>query len=252
MPQSGPDFGQLPLLSETNTASESSQSIGLACPSSVTFAKLWSTPQAHNAKKSGAGTRERGGRRNDLAWDAEELRSSPVGSLANLIPLQESVRLLLTSVTCGESAPVSQGNLSLDGASLKTCRDFYRAREGHSSPALSVIWPRWGIAWDGGYGALTTLGRFTDATEFSSLDAWPTPTQRDFKSDRCTPEYRQKRDAMTMGKTLPWMVGGTLNPRWVEWLQGFPDGWTDLEPLETQSSHNKPIRSSKQSRKSRA
>ena len=24
-------------------------------------------------------------------------------------------------------------------------------------------------------------------------------------------------------------VGGTLNPMWVEWLMGFPIGWTDLE-----------------------
>jgi DNA (cytosine-5)-methyltransferase 1 len=23
---------------------------------------------------------------------------------------------------------------------------------------------------------------------------------------------------------------GSLNPTWVEWLMGFPDGWTDLEP----------------------
>jgi len=26
---------------------------------------------------------------------------------------------------------------------------------------------------------------------------------------------------------------GSLNPEWVEWLQGFPIGWTDLEPSET-------------------
>lgn len=26
--------------------------------------------------------------------------------------------------------------------------------------------------------------------------------------------------------------GGTLNPNWVEWLMGWPIGWTDLEPLE--------------------
>ena len=31
------------------------------------------------------------------------------------------------------------------------------------------------------------------------------------------------------GEPLPIAVGGTLNPRWVEWLMGFPDGWTDLE-----------------------
>ncbi len=28
--------------------------------------------------------------------------------------------------------------------------------------------------------------------------------------------------------------GGQLNPEWVEWLQGFPIGWTDCEPSETQ------------------
>jgi hypothetical protein len=24
---------------------------------------------------------------------------------------------------------------------------------------------------------------------------------------------------------------GPLSPRFVEWLMGFPDGWTDCEPL---------------------
>jgi hypothetical protein len=26
--------------------------------------------------------------------------------------------------------------------------------------------------------------------------------------------------------------GGSLNPTWVEWLMGWPLGWTDLKPLE--------------------
>jgi site-specific DNA-cytosine methylase len=30
-------------------------------------------------------------------------------------------------------------------------------------------------------------------------------------------------------------VGGSLNPTWVEWLMGYPLGWTDLEHLEMQS-----------------
>jgi hypothetical protein len=29
------------------------------------------------------------------------------------------------------------------------------------------------------------------------------------------------------------LVGGSLNPAWVEWLMGFPIGWTDCEPSET-------------------
>ena len=27
--------------------------------------------------------------------------------------------------------------------------------------------------------------------------------------------------------------GGRLNPTWVEWLMGFPAGWTDLEDSAT-------------------
>jgi len=33
------------------------------------------------------------------------------------------------------------------------------------------------------------------------------------------------------------MSGGKLNPMWVEWLMGWPLGWTDLKPLEMDKSH---------------
>ena len=31
----------------------------------------------------------------------------------------------------------------------------------------------------------------------------------------------------------PSLVGGIMNPAFVEWLMGWPIGWTDCEPLET-------------------
>lgn len=34
---------------------------------------------------------------------------------------------------------------------------------------------------------------------------------------------QQERAAMAAGN------GGQLNPTWVEWLMGFPLGWTDLQ-----------------------
>jgi hypothetical protein len=37
----------------------------------------------------------------------------------------------------------------------------------------------------------------------------------------------EERRAMRAGN------GGKLNPMWVEWLMGFPLGWTDLEDSET-------------------
>jgi hypothetical protein len=35
------------------------------------------------------------------------------------------------------------------------------------------------------------------------------------------------------GTTLEQWKSGTLNPTWVEWLMGWPLGWTDLKPLGT-------------------
>jgi hypothetical protein len=75
----------------------------------------------------------------------------------------------------------------------------------------------------------------------------PTLTARDFKSDSCTPEFRAKRDAMTMGKTLPWTLGGLLNPRWCEVFMGYPIGWTELEPSAMPSSRKSRKSSGEQS-----
>jgi len=38
---------------------------------------------------------------------------------------------------------------------------------------------------------------------------------------------------------------GQLNPTWVEWLMGYPSGWTDLSVSETVSSHKSPTTSEK-------
>lgn len=35
-------------------------------------------------------------------------------------------------------------------------------------------------------------------------------------------------------------VGGSLNPTWVEWLMGWPLGWTDLEPSATDKYRHAP------------
>jgi site-specific DNA-cytosine methylase len=44
---------------------------------------------------------------------------------------------------------------------------------------------------------------------------------------------------------MRWLIGGSqtqqkaqLNPSWVEWLMGWPIGWTDLKPLETDKFHS--------------
>jgi hypothetical protein len=53
---------------------------------------------------------------------------------------------------------------------------------------------------------------------------WPTPTSRMHKDNGKSPSELNRNS-----ETLAMKAGGQLNPQWVEWLMGFPDGWTDLE-----------------------
>ncbi len=66
---------------------------------------------------------------------------------------------------------------------------------------------------------------------------WPTPQASDHRDrgNLSTPAIQRRR---AVGKQLSLSmvvseVSGRLNPTWVEWLMGFPLGWTDLEHLET-------------------
>ena len=59
------------------------------------------------------------------------------------------------------------------------------------------------------------------------VEAWPTPTAHNAK------ETNAPSEALRNEPTLASRVGGKLNPMWVEWLMGWPLGWTDLKPLET-------------------
>jgi hypothetical protein len=57
-----------------------------------------------------------------------------------------------------------------------------------------------------------------------AVKMWPTPRA-----------FMHKDSTTDRGKSnLGEVVGGQLNPMWVEWLMGFPLGWTDLEDSETQ------------------
>ena len=69
---------------------------------------------------------------------------------------------------------------------------------------------------------------------------WPTPTARDYKGPCWNTPARDCLDhaverGETKNKTFPKPPedGGRLNPAWVEWLMGYPPGWTDLGASET-------------------
>ena len=52
---------------------------------------------------------------------------------------------------------------------------------------------------------------------------WSTPTARDWRSGKASEKTLAKNT-----RPLSEQTGGQLNPMWVEWLMGYPKGWTDL------------------------
>jgi hypothetical protein len=64
-------------------------------------------------------------------------------------------------------------------------------------------------------------------------DSYATPTARMWKDNGKSPSELNRNS-----KTLAVQAGGKLNPTWVEWLMGWPMGWTDLKPLVTDKSHS--------------
>ena len=134
----------------------------------------------------------------------------------------------------------------------------------------SKTWPRWGMMLDGACWELGMSVRRTSETEYGS---WPTPTTQDAKNNGSpsqmrrntkplnaavigtpiqqkwgTPRCFMHKDALTdrgkgnLGEQIneahKMKKTGQLNPAWVEWLMGWPIGWTDLKPLETDRYRN--------------
>ncbi len=55
-----------------------------------------------------------------------------------------------------------------------------------------------------------------------------TPCARDYRTGQ-----RKRYENKVRANNLNNQIGGQLNPTWVEWLMGFPIGWTDLNASET-------------------
>jgi hypothetical protein len=58
---------------------------------------------------------------------------------------------------------------------------------------------------------------------------WPTPTVQDASNNAGPSQF--SRNSLPLNA----VAGGALNPTWVEWLMGFPEGWTDSSSSVTPS-----------------
>lgn len=139
-----------------------------------------------------------------------------------------------------DSAPAT-----IAGCSMISRASFARFDQASSSwrtsPALLPLvstgflghWPSSGSMRSGGVFRRPKSELPTGGIGCSSL--LPTPTARDWRSGKASQATHERNS-----RPLSEQVGGLLNPRWVEWLMGMPEGWTSLEHLETQSCPRKP------------
>lgn len=85
----------------------------------------------------------------------------------------------------------------------------------------------------------------------TAVKTWPTPTANEMRTtdrekliarrERCKETAKNGNGfGLTLwnAMTLAGETGGALNPTWVEWLMGWPLGWTDLRPLVTDRCRN--------------
>ena len=122
-------------------------------------------------------------------------------------------------------------------SSWKTHRQLFA----EDLPESSVTFPRWGMIRDGVVFQRPKSELHTDEIDFGSL--LPTPTAQRFgtsnngrRGDGSTFRQAGKPSLHTMALRNFWETpvpegGGPLNPEFVEWLMGWPIGWTDSEPL---------------------
>jgi len=188
------------------------------------------------------------------------------GFLAKTFQPQEKAQVLTENVVeCGEKW---RGSFTKYDPSTSLWRTHQCSLLGDLE-LFSETWPQWGLMRDGECWEQRTLEQTIRGTEFGLSEKWPTPRvmEVDESYDQYIARMQRSGNPKNMGKTKPnnltmavkmlptptchnskegaypsefnrktptlaTHAGGKLNPTWVEWLMGWPLGWTDLKPLE--------------------
>ncbi len=141
----------------------------------------------------------------------------------------------------GQSLPESFASLGPDGSWLRTCQGYSQVTMDGSLVEFCETWPRAGMMWNGTVYQQQPLVPLTGGIEYS---LWPTPRASAIESRPNQRGGRVLEEEVLIveglrhrGEYLPMSQRGNgrlrMTPEFVEWLMGFPDGWTDLDRSET-------------------
>lgn len=186
--------------------------------------------------------------------DLATLISLQQGFHANLLVFQDKEKDLMMNVTYGLNSLGLSAKYDQASASWKMCQDSYQLMMDGSLEKFSMIWPRSGIMLCGIAYQLPPLARITREIESGlwptplaqeggqginpksrgkklhiEVKKWPTPTAHLAKETNAPSEAKRNEPSLSS------IVGGKLNPQFVEWLMGYPTDHTALNASETQS-----------------
>lgn len=196
-------------------------------------------------------------------------------SLASLTASLASERAKLMSAICGPTPQGSLASYDPDSRCWKTCQASFLT---DTPPLSSENFPRWGMTVGGrlfplpmlelhtgeiGGGALQNVPTpmAADGDKHSPspnggnkgrnlvcmVNQYPTPSATDWKGSPSLERANQRQQESSRGVRLPehisviqqQEIGGKLSPVWVEWLMGWPLGWTGLKPSVTAKSRSR-------------
>ena len=179
-----------------------------------------------------------------------------------LVPQEKEQALQETDRVCGNTWPGLLARYDLNSHSWRTVQCSLLEDLNESLQTL----PKWGMTVGGELYLLPKLVQTTDENEFGLSEKWSTPiaglskhsASPEYWNNRIlkgrqtdthmevvkrmwgTPKAQDSRHALrdrgkgNLGEQVSGLHnGGHLNPTWTEWLMGWPLGWTDLKPLET-------------------
>lgn len=158
----------------------------------------------------------------------EKLKKAPsllLTSSAVDSPARTSLRLavvpalMASTQDYGLSSPESFARFDPDTCSWRTAQASLFEGWGE----FSETWPQAGTTQNG---TAYRLRPSAPPTYELASGYWPTPVASEAKRSPNTP-YSQG------GHSLSFELGGHPNPPWLEWLMGFPEGWTNSEDSET-------------------
>ena len=181
-------------------------------------------------------------------------------------PQEKAQELTESGQECGKKWLASFVKYDHDSSSWKT---HQCSLLGDLEPFLET-WPQWGLMRDGECWEQRTLEQSIRGTESglwptpvhsearqglqirregkkgtqtslsTAVLTWPTPRTKGMCGGTGSWDLLNKNTTVEEARLMGAGNGGQLNPPWVEWLMGWPVGWTDLKPLATDKSHCAP------------